>query len=90
MQEMQEMQVRFLGQEEPLEEGMQPTPVFLPGEIHEERSLAAYNPWGHKESDTTEQLTLTHWDKQIDVCSGSISGLDLSWHQGDLAFRDYL
>ena len=32
MQEMQEMQVRFLGQEEPLEEGMQPTPVFLPGE----------------------------------------------------------
>ena len=22
----------------------------------EERSLAGYNPWGHKESDTTEQL----------------------------------
>ena len=32
----------------------QPTPVFLPGEYHEQRSLAGYSPWGHKESDTTE------------------------------------
>ena len=38
----------------------QPTPVFLPGEFHEQRSLAGHSPWGHKESDTTEQLTLTH------------------------------
>ena len=26
----------------------QPTPVFLPGESHEQRSLAGYSPWGHK------------------------------------------
>ena len=32
----------------------QPTPVFLPGKSHGERSLAGYSPWGHKESDTTE------------------------------------
>ena len=32
----------------------QPTPVFLPGESHRQRSLAGYSPWGHKESDTTE------------------------------------
>ena len=32
----------------------QPTPVFLPGEFHGQRSLAAYSPWYHKESDTTE------------------------------------
>ena len=32
----------------------QPTPVFLSGESHGQRSLAGYNPWGHKESDTTE------------------------------------
>jgi len=32
----------------------QPTPVFLPGESHGQRSLAGYNPWGHKESDTIE------------------------------------
>ena len=31
----------------------QPTPVFLPGESHRQRSLAGYNPEGHKESDTT-------------------------------------
>ena len=31
----------------------QPTPVFLPGEPHGQRSLAGYSPWGHKESDTS-------------------------------------
>ena len=36
----------------------QPTPVFLPGEFHGQRSLTDYSPWGHKESDTTELLTL--------------------------------
>ena len=36
----------------------QPTPVFLPGESHGQRSLVGYSPWGGKESDTTEQLTL--------------------------------
>ena len=38
----------------------QPTPVFLPGEFHGQRSLVGYSPWGHRESDTTEQLTHTH------------------------------
>ena len=38
----------------------QPTPVFLPGEFHGQRSLEGYSPWGLKESDTTEQLTLQH------------------------------
>ena len=32
----------------------QPTPVFLPGGFHGQRSLAGYTPWGHKELDTTE------------------------------------
>ena len=32
----------------------QPTPIFLPGESHGQRSLAGYNPWGHRELDTTE------------------------------------
>ena len=31
----------------------QPTPLFLPGDSHGQRSLCAdYSPWGHKESDT--------------------------------------
>ena len=32
----------------------QPIPVFLPGESHEQSSLASYGPYGNKESDTTE------------------------------------
>ena len=32
----------------------QPTPVFLPGESHGQRSLAGYNPRGREESETTE------------------------------------
>ena len=26
----------------------QPTPVFLPGKSHGQRSLAGYSPWGHR------------------------------------------
>ena len=37
----------------------QPTPVFLPGESQGQRSLAGYCPWGRKESDMTESLTLS-------------------------------
>ena len=55
---MQEMQVRSLGQEDPLGKEMQPTPVLLPGESHGERSLVGYSPWGCKESDPTQWLTL--------------------------------
>ena len=36
----------------------QPTPVFLSGEFHGQRSLAGYSAWGCQESDTTEQLSL--------------------------------
>ena len=34
----------------------QPTPVLLPGKFHGWRNLIGYSPWGHKESDTTEQF----------------------------------
>ena len=56
---MWEIWVQSLGQEDPLEKGMLPTPVFMPGESHGQRSLAGYRPWGCKESDITEQLTLS-------------------------------
>ena len=36
----------------------QPTPVFLPGESHGQRSLVGYSPWGCKEWNRTERLTL--------------------------------
>ena len=35
----------------------QPTLVFLPGKFCVQRSLVGYSPWGHKESDITEQLS---------------------------------
>ena len=38
-----------------------PTPVFLPGEVHGQRSLASYSPWGHKKSATTESVRLPWW-----------------------------
>ena len=36
-----------------------PTPVFLPGEFHGQRSLAGYSLWACKESDMTERLSDT-------------------------------
>ena len=52
----QVMWVRSLGQEIPWRRKWQPTPVFLTGKSHEQRSLAGHSPWGGKESDTTERL----------------------------------
>ena len=43
------MQVQSLGGEDPLEEEMEPTPVFLPGESHGQRNLVGYSPWGRTE-----------------------------------------
>ena len=34
----------------------QPSPVLLPGKSHGRRSLVGCGPWGHEQSDTTEQL----------------------------------
>ena len=43
----------------PWSRAWQPTPVFLPGEFHGQRSLAGYSPWSCKELDLTEQLALS-------------------------------
>ena len=60
---MQETQVQPLGGEDPLKIEWLPTPVFLPGEFHGQRSLenskdrgtwGGYSPWGCKEWDMTE------------------------------------
>ena len=37
-----------------------PTPVFLPGKSHGQRSLVDSSLWGLQEPDMTEQLTFTH------------------------------
>ena len=51
---MWETWVRSLGWEEPLEKGTPNHYSILAREFHEQRSLAEYNPWGHKETDTAE------------------------------------
>ena len=48
----------------------QPTPLFLAGKSHEQKSLASYSPWGCRKSDTTEH-TNTHiciWDVCVYIC----------------------
>ena len=39
----------------PWRRSWQPTPVFLPGELHGQSSLAGYSPWDHEELDTSER-----------------------------------
>ena len=53
---MWETWVQPLGWEDPRRRERLPTPVFWPREFH-----GLYSPWGRKESDMTEQLSLTHW-----------------------------
>ena len=55
---LQEMQIQSLGWENPLEKGMQPAPVFLPGESHGQKTLVGYNSWGHEELDMAEHELL--------------------------------
>ena len=57
---IRETWVQSLDQKDPLKKRMATDSLFLPGEIHGQRSLAGYSPWGHKESDMTERLTLSH------------------------------
>ena len=54
--------MKEMGQEDPKEKRVAISPVFLPGELHGQRSLAGYSPWGCKELDTTEQPTLSFHD----------------------------
>ena len=55
---MQETQLQSLGREDPLEKEMATHSVFLPGELRGQRSLKSYSPWGRKQVDMTERLTL--------------------------------
>ena len=60
MQEVKETQVQSLGWEDLLEKEMATCSSIL-AEIPWQRSLAGYNLWGHKASDTTESAcTHTH------------------------------
>ena len=55
------------------------SPVFLRGKSHGQRRLAGYNPWGHKESDMTEQLSTHTYQKGLPWW--------LRWYRTHLQFR---
>ena len=63
-----DIRVRSLGWENPLEEGMAKSPVFLPGESNGQKSLVGYSPLGRNELDTTEVTQhlpqLLNWGNQ--------------------------
>ena len=68
----------------------QPTPAFLRGEGHRQRSLAGYSPWGHKESDTTEWLTVSDFSFiPIDICLSLIFELKFPKIQSGVMFRAF-
>ena len=50
-----------------------PTPTFLPGESHRQRSLASYSPQGRRELDTTEH---THTHTHTHTRKRKVSGAD--------------
>ena len=62
---VQKTHVQYLDQEDPMEEGPATHSSILASRIHGQRSLAGCSPWGHKELDTTEQLTHTHTHTQF-------------------------
>ena len=64
---MWETWVQSLGWEDSLEKQWLPTPVFWPGEFH-----GLYTPWGRKESDTAEQLSLRFRDLWDNIKHASI------------------
>ena len=76
--------VRSLGWEDPWRRERLPSPVFYPGEFH-----GLYNLWGHKESDKTEQLSLSHSSdgsaggekfNSIHICLQGVERIDI-WRQ---------
>ena len=75
----QETQVAWVGKI-PWRRERQLTPIFLPREFHGQRSLVVYSPWGWKELDTTERLTLSfHFQASYwCVCT--------TWGQGLISF----
>ena len=74
----------------------------MPGESHGQRSLVSYSPWGHKESDTTDNETTTKQGRGFGLQAHTVTGLcgrswwafmhgllgGLDWGGGDL-LRDF-
>ena len=62
---MQEMWVQSLGREDPLEKEMEPTPVFLPGKAHGQRSLVGHSP---RDRSRAGHDLAAKWNNQLFPC----------------------
>ena len=80
---IQETWFRSLGQEDPLEK--QPTPVFLPGKCHGQRSLLGYSPWGCKKVKynlgTKQQQNSHKKEWNIATCDNMDGGYYAEWNK---------
>ena len=68
---MQETGVRSLGREDPRRRKWKPTPVFLPGDFHGQRSLVGNSPWGCRVRHN--RVTNKHFDKFFSVAESGVS-----------------
>ena len=68
----------------------QPTPVFLPGKFHGQRSLVGYSLWGLKELDTTEWAHVcnvhtssfaTFWEWPASIDSFPVGHVQFAWRR---------
>ena len=75
----------------PWRRAWQPTPIFLSGDSHGQRSLAGYSPWGRKESDTTEATERARTlPPSIRRLTGFLSSRFLEENMGQAKFKSSL
>ena len=65
----QKQWILWLGWEDSLEKEMQPTPVFLPGKSHGQRSPMGYSPWGYKKVNNNNRSRKLNFDKNYNISS---------------------
>ena len=98
MQETQEMRVQSLGREDPLEQEVATTPVFLPEKSHGQRSLVGYSPWncrvGHDWAHTQELglfttvCSIERTRKDILKCSHVLNVVSFKYTQKQRGWHD--
>ena len=63
---------------------LQPTLVFLPGNVHGQRSLAAYSPWGHKGCEVVRlEIPSSYTGKDDELAARSV------WTTGSLGLEGW-
>ena len=71
---MQEAWVQSPGWEDPMEKVMAIPASILPREFYGQRNLAGYSPWGHKDSNMTEQLHSASMKCTLSLVSLQLAG----------------